>query len=219
MTFLTGGFLAGLALTGVPVIIHFIIRRRRKLVPWGAMQFLTGSPPRFRQQLLKLNELLVLLLRILAISAVVLAFAQPLMFHGILARRAGEHVFVIDASLSTTRHSSNGGSAFAEEVEAAGKALSKLGEEDTARILVASDSPRWLTPASLQMTPGNRDALQSMLRDLKATDGGSDMALAIADALQTSPSADRNARRIAIFTDATERPWHAADVTRWRAIQ
>ena len=55
MTFLTGGFLAGLALTGVPVIIHLIIRRRRKLVPWGAMQFLMGTPPRFRQRLLKLG--------------------------------------------------------------------------------------------------------------------------------------------------------------------
>src|SRR4029434_329015 len=90
MTFLAGGFLAGLALTGVPVILHLIIRRKRKLVRWGAMQFLPGTPPRFRQRMLKLNELLVLLLRILAISALVLAFAQPLMQSGILARRAGE---------------------------------------------------------------------------------------------------------------------------------
>jgi hypothetical protein len=125
----------------------------------------------------------------------------------------------VDASLSTMRKLPNGGSAFTEEIAAVEKALSKLGAEETARILVASDAPRWLTPTALQMTPGNRDALQSMLRELKATDGGSDMALAIGEALQTPPAADRNARRIAIFTDATERPWHAADATRWRAIQ
>jgi hypothetical protein len=219
MTFLTGGFLAGLALTSVPVVIHLIIRRRRKLVPWGAMQFLTGTPPRFRQRLMKLNELLVLLLRILAITAVVLAFAQPLMFSGVLARRTGETVFIVDASLSTARLSSASGTAFAEEITAAEKALDALGEQDTVRVLVASDAPRWLTPAPLQATAGNREAVRSMLHALQPTDGGSDMALAIAEVLQAPPAADRNARRVVIFTDATERPWHAADVTRWRAIQ
>jgi hypothetical protein len=219
MTFLAGGFLAGLALTGVPVIIHFIIRRKRKLVRWGAMQFLTGTPPRFRQRLLKLNELLVLLLRILAITALVLAFAQPLMQSGILARRAGETFLIIDASLSTQRLASGAATAFAEEIATAGKALAALGERDTVRILVASDAPRWLTPAPLEATPGNRDALQSMLRALKPTDGSSDMVLAMAEALQAPPAEDRNSRHIVIISDATERPWHAADVTRWHAIQ
>jgi hypothetical protein len=219
MTFLTGGFLAGLALTGVPVIIHLIIRRKRKLVHWGAMQFLTGTPPRFRQRMLKLNELLVLLLRILAIAALVLAFAQPLMLSGILTRRAGETVLIIDASLSTQRLASSGATAFAEEIASAEKALAALRQQDTVRILIASDAPRWLTPAPLEASPGNRDALRSMLHALKPTDGSSDMALAIAEALQAPPAADRNSRYIVIFGDATERPWHAADVARWRAIQ
>jgi hypothetical protein len=219
MTFLTGAFLTGLAFTGVPVIIHFIIRRRRKLIPWGAMQFLAGSPPRFRQRLLKLNELLVLLLRILGIVAVVLAFAQPLMLSGIMARRAGDHVFIVDTSLSTTRILTGGQSAFSQTISAAEKALADLRAEDTVRILVASDAPRWLTAAPLEASPGNRDALRSMLRELRPTEGGSDMPLAIAEALQARSPSDRNARRIVLFTDATERPWHAADVTRWRAIK
>lgn len=219
MTFLTGGFLAGLALTGVPVLIHLIIRRRRKLVRWGAMQFLMGTPPRFRQRLLKLNELLVLLLRVLAITALVLAFAQPLVLSGILSRRAGEHVFIIDASLSTARVTADTGTAFAAEIEAAEKALAALGEHETARILMATDAPRWLTPAPLELTPGNREALRSMLQGVQPTDGGSDLVMAVAEALQIPPAPDRNARRLVIFSDATDRPWHAADVTRWRAIE
>src|SRR4030095_17018328 len=43
MTFLAGGFLAGLGLIGLPVLIHLIVRRKRKLIPWGAMQFLVGT--------------------------------------------------------------------------------------------------------------------------------------------------------------------------------
>jgi hypothetical protein len=164
MTFLTGGFLAGLALMGVPVIIHLIIRRRRKLVRWGAMQFLMGTPPRFRQRLLRLNELLVLLLRMLAIAAVVLAFAQPLMLSGMLSRRVVENVFIIDASLSTGRMTADRGTAFAVEIAEAERVLNTLSEHDTVRILVASDAPRWLTPTPLQATPGNRDDLSSMLR-------------------------------------------------------
>lgn len=219
MTFLTGGFLAGLGLLAVPVVIHLIIRRRRKVMPWGAMQFLMGSPPRFRQRLLKLNELLVLLLRMLAVAAVVLAFAQPLMLSGMLMRRAGENILVIDASLSTSRVLPDGGTAFGEEIAAAEKEIANVGEHDTVRVLVASDSPRWLTPAPLEATSGNREALKKMLRELQPTEGASDMALAIGEALQVLPAADRNARRISIFTDATERPWHSADVTRWKAIQ
>lgn len=219
MTFLTAGFLGGLALAGVPVVIHLIIRRRRKIMPWGAMQFLTGTPPRLRQRLLKLNELLVLLLRMLAIAALVLAFAQPLMLSGMLTSRAGETILIVDASLSTARLLPNGGSGFGEEIAAAEQELAALGQEEDVRILVASDAPRWLTPSMLKATPGNRDALRSMLRDLQPTDGGSDMILAIAEALQTPPAKDRNSRRVVIFTDATELPWHAADVTRWRTIQ
>ena len=51
MTFLAGGFLAGLALTALPVLIHLVIRKKRRVVPWGAMQFLLGTPPRLRFRL------------------------------------------------------------------------------------------------------------------------------------------------------------------------
>ena len=218
MTFLSGGFLTGLALTAVPVVIHLIIRRRRKLVPWGAMQFLMGTPPRFRQRLLKLNELLVLLLRMLAIAAVVLAFAQPLMLSRMLARRADERILIIDASLSTSRKVATGETAFAGEIAAAEKAFDSLGGQDTVRILVACDAPRWLTPAPLEATSSNRDALRAMLKALRPTEGGSDMALAIAEALQSLPAPNCNSRRILIFSDATDKPWHPDELTRWKAI-
>jgi hypothetical protein len=127
MTFLAGGFLAGLGLIGLPVFIHLIVRRKRKLIPWGAMQFLVGTPPRFRQRLQKLSELLVLLVRVLAVAALVLAFAQPLMQSGVLTRRSGENVLVIDASLSASRVVNGGRRAFDEEIAAAEGALKALG--------------------------------------------------------------------------------------------
>jgi hypothetical protein len=43
--------------------------------------------------------------------------------------------------------------------------------------------------------------------------------MALGEVLQSPPAPDRNFRRIVVFSDATERPWRAAEVPRWRAIK
>lgn len=218
MTFLAGTFLSGLALAAVPVVIHLFARRKRQVVPWGAMQFLTGSPPRFRRRILRLNELLVLLLRILAVCALVLAFARPLVPAGVIPSGGRDVVFVIDASLSTARRVAERGTAFDLEIAAADKAVGLLGERDSARILLATDAPRWLTPAPLDGTAQNREALRAMLRTLKPTLGGSDLAVAIGEALQSTPAPNRTARQIQVFSDSTERAWQPQDAARWTSL-
>ena len=80
---LTGLFLhpefviPGAMLVAAPIIIHFINRLRFRRVKWAAMEFLLASQQRNRRRVL-LEQLLLLLLRILAVAALVMLVARPL---------------------------------------------------------------------------------------------------------------------------------------------
>src|SRR5579872_7005125 len=67
----------GALLVAAPIIIHFINRLRFRRVKWAAMEFLLASQQRNRRRLL-LEQLLLLLLRILAVAALVMLVARPL---------------------------------------------------------------------------------------------------------------------------------------------
>lgn len=76
MQFLFPGFLAALAVISIPIIIHLFYFRRFKRVYFTNVRFLKEVKEETSNRQ-RLRNLLVLLMRILAISALVLAFAQP----------------------------------------------------------------------------------------------------------------------------------------------
>ncbi|MDY0165497.1 MAG: BatA domain-containing protein [Thermoguttaceae bacterium] len=92
----------GLLLVGVPVLIHLINMLRHRRVPWAAMEFLLQSQKRNRTWIM-LKQLLLLLMRMLAVAAVVLVLAQPLLRNE-LGRLFGgsktHHIVLLDDSLS-----------------------------------------------------------------------------------------------------------------------
>ena len=76
MTFLSGLFLIALPLIVVPVLIHLYRSRQREVIAWGAMRFLAQASTKGRR-MERLEELLLMALRVGAIGAVILALAQP----------------------------------------------------------------------------------------------------------------------------------------------
>ena len=76
MTFLYPSFLYALAAVSIPVIIHLYNFRRFKTVYFSNVQFLKNVKEDTKSKS-QLKHLLILLLRILAISAIVMAFARP----------------------------------------------------------------------------------------------------------------------------------------------
>ncbi len=76
MQFLFPGFLAALAVIAIPVIIHLFYFRRFRRVYFTNVRFLKEVKEETSNRQ-KLRNLLVLLMRSLAICAMVLAFAQP----------------------------------------------------------------------------------------------------------------------------------------------
>lgn len=77
MTFLQPWVLAALPLVALPLIIHLINQRRFHSVVWGAMQFLLSAKA-LSSGYSKLRYWLIMLLRMLAVAAVILAVGRPL---------------------------------------------------------------------------------------------------------------------------------------------
>ena len=76
-SFLMTPFLwAGLVCASGPIIIHLLNRRRYRVVQWAAMDFLREALQRNRR-ILQVRDLLLLLLRTLAVLLIGAALAQP----------------------------------------------------------------------------------------------------------------------------------------------
>jgi hypothetical protein len=102
MTFLQPWMLAALPLMALPIIIHLINQRRFQTVQWAAMQFLLAAKA-LSSGYSKLRHWLIMLLRMLAVAAVILAIGRPLS-RGWLALAGGARpdtaVVVLDRSPS-----------------------------------------------------------------------------------------------------------------------
>jgi hypothetical protein len=104
MTFVYPLLLGGLALAGIPVLIHLIMQQKPKRLPFPAFRFLLQKH-RTNQRRLRLRHLLLLLLRLAVIAALCLALARPkLSGGGVLPAfpddRPVRAVFLIDTSPS-----------------------------------------------------------------------------------------------------------------------
>ena len=120
MTFLNPLLLlAGLGVA-LPILAHLLNRHRIQHTPWAAMQFLNRNV-RVRSRQLRLKDILLLVLRCLAVLLLGLAFAKPVMkqIEGVAAslgeRRAGV-IIALDASYSM-QHSDGSTTRFERALE------------------------------------------------------------------------------------------------------
>ena len=96
----------GLLIAGLPVLIHLINMMRHRRVRWAAMEFLLVSQKKHRTWIL-LKQLLLLLLRMAAVSLVVLAVAQPVLNNELGSRLGSSkthHFVLLDDSFSMSDH-------------------------------------------------------------------------------------------------------------------
>jgi hypothetical protein len=103
ITFLNPALLSALGLGTIPIIIHLLQRRRFRVVPWAAMEFLLLSQKQNRRRL-QLEHLLLLLVRVLTLVLFALALARPAIQTSTLPTFAGgtrtHAVIVLDNSYS-----------------------------------------------------------------------------------------------------------------------
>ena len=68
--------LGGLVLAGVPILIHLLHKRRFIEAPWAAMRFLIEAT-RKQSRRMRLENLILLMVRTLILLLIVLALARP----------------------------------------------------------------------------------------------------------------------------------------------
>lgn len=76
MTFLNWSMIFGLLALAIPILIHLLNRSKPKVMDWAAMQFLEASLT-FRSRRILAEELILLMLRCLALACLALAMARP----------------------------------------------------------------------------------------------------------------------------------------------
>ena len=213
--FLNPGLLAlGGALLLVPILIHLLNRRRVNRVPWAAMPWLLAAAKR-HQRRLRLENWLILLLRVLAVALLALALARPKIADSALAGMLGSKqsvYLVLDTSYSMD--ASREGRKVIDLAKAEANAvLSGLGAEDSIAVLVTNDprleqgdglAPRAIVPRSV-----GREG-QAKAKEAVATLGTRDAAapwsatlLALRDQLANE---DVN-RLVVLVTDLQRRDW------------
>jgi hypothetical protein len=128
MSLLNPLFLLGLAALAVPIIVHLVRRTRAPLLDFASLMFVRRIPQRTIRRR-RLHNLLLLLLRSLALLAVVLAFARPF-FTGSPAEAFQKdrlNLLLVDNSLSMRY-----GRRFEQAKTAAQSILDQIGNERTA---------------------------------------------------------------------------------------
>ncbi|MEX0776884.1 MAG: BatA domain-containing protein [Phycisphaeraceae bacterium] len=76
ISFITPWLLAGSVLIAAPILIHILSKRKYRIIAWAAMDFLLEADRRNRRRV-RLESLLLLLLRCLAILLIAMLVARP----------------------------------------------------------------------------------------------------------------------------------------------
>jgi len=218
MNFLSPAFLIGLPLVAVPVVIHLLSRRQRKKISWGAMRFLMQAATR-KRRLFRLTDLLLLLLRTAAFLFFIFALARPLLPATWLGRSVPrEVILVLDQSMSMSRKV-GGTSLFELQLQRANAVLDDLKASDTVRVLLAGESPEWLTGDSLPASAGSLRKLRAQLNDLKPTLGAADLIASVREAADLEAPKDKSARVIVAISDGQRFGWRMDEGALWAAVQ
>lgn len=218
MSFLSIAFLAALPLAAAPILLHLFDRRRHVVIEWGAMQFLLEAATR-RTNARRLKQWLLLLLRVLAVAALVFALARPLLpgnWFGNPDR--GETIFVLDNSMSMAR-SAGDASLFETAIERAVAELNDVEAGDFVRVLQASPYPIWATSGSQRIDPDTTAILADQLRELRPTNGRSDLLSALFTAIQAEVQPAQKQRRIVLLTDRQRSDWSLDDEAGWKRLR
>jgi hypothetical protein len=220
MSFLAPLLLPALALASVPVIIHLLNRRRFQLVEWAPMKYLKLTL-RTNRRRMRLEQLILLAVRTLAIVVLILAVARPVMsatgLGGWLTSRARtSRVLVLDDSLSMG-HETDRKPAFAKAKDAAAALVRAIGSQDsvTALLTSAPNAPL-VKDASLQ----DPNALLTQIDRARLSDTRSNWAAMLKTVDEHLASSPFPVREVAIVTDLRKAGWDAAVTelaNRWAA--
>ncbi len=195
LSFANPALLFGGLAAALPVIIHFLSRRKVKREKFSDLRFLSEVQARQTRRL-TLRRWLLLLLRVLAILLLVLAVAGP-RWGGLGGGLAGHNVLmVIDTSASMGTQEEQG-TRLEQAVADCRGMIAMLPGRTSVQILTAGAQ---VTPLLGDWLPA--DALPlDVLREVSADGGGFDFAAVLEEAVRQARSAPGTAVDLVLFSD------------------
>ncbi|NUN14530.1 MAG: BatA domain-containing protein [Myxococcales bacterium] len=209
MQFESPWLLLGMLGAAIPIVIHLINRKRARVVPFAAIDFLLRSNKRLARKL-KLKQLILLLLRILLIAAIPFALARPYCIPDETPMR-GERppasvVFVIDNSLST-RYLHDGKTLLDAAVHKVQQIVEQLGAGSNVAFVT---SARPATPLTNDLTVEPAQIADALSRVRPSANTG-DMAAALRIAETILTTSTLPEKRIVLLTDLQATEWEGME--------
>lgn len=204
MSFLHAYLLSGLVLAGLPILLHLMLRQKPKRLLFPAFRFLKARQT-VNQRRLRLQHLLLMLLRILIIASLCLALARPRLFShrlGFSEDRAVVAALVFDTSYSM-EYTLGGATRLDDARTKARELLAEMKPES--RVLLfdsGEDAP------SMLLTPSEAGSRLDLLR---LRPGAASLNLTVERALRAlqkqEDSEEAPPRLLYIFSDRTRASW------------
>jgi len=209
MSLLTPLYVLGLLAVSLPILFHLIRRQPHGEFQFSSLMFLAPSPPRLARRS-RLDNLLLLLLRGLAIALLAFAFARPFLRSATTTPSPDAEVtrtaIVIDTSASMRR-----GDLWQQAVAMVEKTIDQRRPLDEVALYACDDTLRPLVTfeAMAQVAPAELAAVvRSRLKDLQPTWAASRLGQSLTEAVEIVNSASevrgdqqRVARRIVLVSD------------------
>ena len=199
-------------LLALPLAIHLLTRRSTRTLKFPSLQLLTSARAS-HSRFFRLRHWLLLLLRTLALAALLLAFLKPWWRSGARppaarpdAARSAAAVVVLDTSASMA-YQAEGGPVFAEARQAAGHLLRKLGAADQANLILAGRAPH---PVMAGLT-GHRFHLLHDLEQARVSQERADFDAALAEAVRQLERVEATERELYVVSDFQRSSWAAVN--------
>ena len=203
MGFLNSAFLIGLAAVSIPLILHFLSRRRIRTIEFSSLRFLEQMQ-KSRMKWLKIKEILLLLLRMMVIALVVMAFARPTLRGFIGSSKGASSVTILVDRSASMETQGETGSLFDEARRTAARLIAGLGQADQISVIPFPLVSVNVSPDPLY--PGER--LQRNISELEMGYGSGGVADALKSSFETlTASSDLN-REIYIISDFQRSGWN-----------
>ncbi|MGB2403093.1 MAG: BatA domain-containing protein [Akkermansiaceae bacterium] len=210
VTFLQQSLLWGLLAVSIPIIVHLLNRRRFRTVQWAAMDFLLKATRESRGKK-KLKYILILTLRALAIAALILAVARPLV-GGFLSwggSQVNTVILILDRSPSMEQIANN--SDTSKRLAAIKNVQQSLDRLNNPKLILIDSAS-----ATAQAVP-SPDAL-SELSAASATDAKASIPTLISTAIDYISDNSPGRTEIWLASDLQQSDW-APDDGRWEAVR
>jgi Mg-chelatase subunit ChlD len=194
LALLVPAFLLGLGAMIVPIVVHLRHRERKEPIRFPSLMFLARVPHRSSERR-RLTHPWLLVLRALALTALVLAFARPFLRRsadrpaGARSRRA--LILVLDRSMSMGYRG-----VWERARDSALGALGRLGPGDQAALIAVADQAELVAPLDADLT-----RLRSVLLAEVPTGGGTRLASGLRLAREVAASAHGFLPEIVLISD------------------